>query len=76
MPDVCLRVLASTVISVVSLVMLSATPVFAQPLVENPMDVLSPTEWDRVEGAVDRALRFLAANQDPDGRFRTVPIHG
>jgi hypothetical protein len=36
-----------------------------------PHDVLSKSEWQRVDAAVDRALAFLAAAQQPDGSFPT-----
>jgi hypothetical protein len=37
-----------------------------------PDDVLSPAEWQRVDAAVERALRWLAVQQNPDGSFRTL----
>jgi hypothetical protein len=36
-------------------------------------DVLTRDEWRRVDAAVDRALAWLAAQQDPDGSFPTLP---
>ena len=39
----------------------------------SPADVLPPDEWRRVDAAVDRALTFLAAQQQPDGSFPTLP---
>jgi hypothetical protein len=42
---------------------------------ETPSNVLSPTEWRRVGDAVDRALVFLASEQQPDGSFPTLS-HG
>jgi hypothetical protein len=35
-------------------------------------DVLTPDEWRRVDAAVNRALRWLAAQQQPDGSFPTL----
>jgi hypothetical protein len=35
-------------------------------------NVLSPEEWRRVDAAVDRALRWLAARQQADGSFPTL----
>jgi hypothetical protein len=35
---------------------------------------LSADEWQRVDRSVDRALAWLAANQDEDGSFPTIPI--
>ncbi len=39
---------------------------------DTPTDVLSPAEWQRVDSAVDRALAWLAAQQQPDGSFPTL----
>jgi hypothetical protein len=35
-------------------------------------NVLSPSEWRRLDAAVDRALVWLAAQQQPDGSFPTL----
>lgn len=40
-----------------------------------PADVLSPAEWQRVDAGVQRALAFLASQQQPDGSFPTLS-HG
>jgi hypothetical protein len=40
---------------------------------ETPSNVLSAAEWQRVDAAVDRALVFLSAQQQPDGSFPTMP---
>jgi hypothetical protein len=37
-----------------------------------PSDVLTAAEWQRVDSAVDRALIWLAAQQQPDGSFPTL----
>ncbi len=42
---------------------------------QTPANVLSPAESRRVEDAVERALVFLASQQQPDGSFPTLP-HG
>ena len=36
---------------------------------DTPKNVLSANEWRRVDQSVDRALTFLAAQQQPDGSF-------
>lgn len=40
---------------------------------DTPTNVLSDDEWQKVDGSVDRALSFLAAQQQPDGSFPTTP---
>jgi hypothetical protein len=37
-----------------------------------PANVLSPEQWRRVDGAVSRALNWLANQQQPDGSFPTL----
>jgi hypothetical protein len=39
---------------------------------DTPSDVLSPDEWQRVDAAVERALTWLASQQQPDGSFPTL----
>jgi hypothetical protein len=39
---------------------------------DTPANVLSAEEWKRVDFAVDRALTWLAAKQNPDGSFPTL----
>ena len=39
-----------------------------------PKNVLTSEEWKRVDSAVDRALTFLAAEQQADGSFPTDPV--
>ncbi|MGD9637197.1 MAG: prenyltransferase/squalene oxidase repeat-containing protein [Pirellulales bacterium] len=39
---------------------------------ESPSDVLSADEWKQVDGAVERALAWLAHEQQPDGSFPTL----
>src|SRR5689334_22865515 len=36
-------------------------------------DALPPEEWKRVDAAVERALVWMAARQNPDGSFPTIP---
>jgi hypothetical protein len=38
----------------------------------NPADVLPQAEWRRLDAAIDRALIWLAAQQQPDGSFPTL----
>jgi hypothetical protein len=40
----------------------------------SPTDVLTPEEWRRVDAAVERALKWLAGQQEKDGSFRTLDI--
>jgi hypothetical protein len=47
----------------------------AQQQAEPSMDVLTADEWERVDGSVDRALAWLASQQQRDGSFPTLP-HG
>src|SRR3954469_2104481 len=39
---------------------------------DTPANVLSNEEWKRVDVAVNRALTWLAASQQPDGSFPTL----
>jgi hypothetical protein len=39
---------------------------------DTPSDVLSPDEWQKVDVAVERALAWLASQQQPDGSFPTL----
>lgn len=38
---------------------------------DTPANVLSPGQWRRVDAAVNRALRWLISQQDPNGSFPT-----
>jgi hypothetical protein len=40
---------------------------------DTPSNVLPPAEWQRVDEAVERALVFLATQQQADGSFPTMP---
>ncbi len=40
---------------------------------DTPANVLTPDTWRRVDGSVNRALAWLAAQQQPDGSFQTLP---
>ncbi|MGD9634579.1 MAG: prenyltransferase/squalene oxidase repeat-containing protein, partial [Pirellulales bacterium] len=56
----------------------TAAPPADQSLAASPHDELTialpAQEWRRVDRSVDRALAWLAAQQDPDGSFPTIPI--
>ncbi|HEY2761653.1 MAG TPA: hypothetical protein VGI75_12945, partial [Pirellulales bacterium] len=39
---------------------------------DTPANVLSHDTWQRVDGSVNRALTWLAAQQQPDGSFQTL----
>ncbi len=41
---------------------------------ETASSVLSPGEWQRVDGAVDRGLVWLAGNQQSDGSFPSLDL--
>jgi hypothetical protein len=43
---------------------------FVRP--ETPANVLTPDEWRRTDAAIDRALRWLASQQNADGSFPTM----
>ena len=45
------------------------------PLESPSMEVLTSQEWERVDESVDRALAWLASQQQRDGSFPTLP-HG
>jgi hypothetical protein len=40
---------------------------------DTPRAVLSAEEWRRVDSSVERGLTFLAAQQQPDGSFPSIP---
>jgi hypothetical protein len=44
----------------------------ARRIANEATSVLSPAEWRRVDAAVDRALKWLAARQQADGSFPTI----
>src|SRR5436853_7114294 len=37
-----------------------------------PTNVLSDTEWQRVDAAVEKSLTWLASQQEENGEFRTL----
>jgi hypothetical protein len=39
-----------------------------------PTNVLTPSEWERVDDSVERALSWLANQQQPDGSFPSVEM--
>jgi prenyltransferase/squalene oxidase-like repeat protein len=41
---------------------------------DTPIDVLSADEWRRVDASVQRALTWLAGQQQPDGSFPTIEM--
>lgn len=61
--------------SLIVTILFSATTVIAhaQSLApESPSDVLSAAEWKRVDAAVERALAWLAGQQQANGSFPTL----
>lgn len=46
--------------------------VVGRPKDDTPRNVLSANEWRTVDRGVDRALTFLASQQQPDGSFPTL----
>jgi hypothetical protein len=46
----------------------------AQADADAPTNVLTSSEWERVDGAVERALGWLAGQQQPDGSFPSVEM--
>ena len=40
----------------------------------SPAEILPPGRWATVNRSIDRALGYIAAQQEPDGSFRTVPF--
>lgn len=38
------------------------------------MDILSPTEWQEIRDSSDRALEWLASQQQPDGSFKSSDL--
>src|SRR6476620_8536740 len=40
---------------------------------DTPRQVLSEQEWRQVDSSVNRGLTFLAAQQQPDGSFPSIP---
>src|SRR5262245_34822625 len=41
---------------------------------DSPANVLTAAEWERVDGAVKRAIAWLASQQQPDGSFPTIDM--
>lgn len=39
---------------------------------ETPANVLSPSEWEQIDSGVQRALAWLASQQQPDGSFPSL----
>lgn len=49
-----------------------AAPCLAQAP-DAPLDVLTDAQWERVDECVERGLKWLASEQQPDGSFPTLP---
>src|SRR6476646_11402201 len=51
----------------------NATKIAAKTATDDtPTNVLSDTEWHRVDAAVDRALNWMASQQQSDGSFPSL----
>jgi hypothetical protein len=71
------RVITLTLVGVLALGAARTTfaqrAVGAQRAAGGPAAVLSVAEWERVDRAVEKALEWLASQQDADGSFPTIP---
>jgi hypothetical protein len=79
--DMCRKILVFASVVVVGLAVTSRAG--AQDATENhdktpdapvaSMDILTPRQWRDIDTAVDRALAWLASQQQPDGSYLTLP---
>ncbi|MCA9038743.1 MAG: terpene cyclase/mutase family protein [Planctomycetaceae bacterium] len=51
------------------LIFTSGSTVSAAEGSDNPSDRLTPAQWQKIDTAVDRGLKYIAANQQADGSF-------
>jgi hypothetical protein len=63
-----------TAIATLLLCAFCVTSARAQDGIQLPADVLSADQWQRTDFAVERALAWLIANQQPDGSFPTTEL--
>jgi hypothetical protein len=67
----CQGVIITAAVAIASATVL---PIQAQIADKTPADVLTADQWQRTDAAVNRALEWLAAQQQPDGSFPTVDM--
>ena len=67
------RLAAKLLRSVISISLLIAMCSLARGQDDSPTSVLTDDQWDEVDESVERALDWLASQQNRDGSFPTLP---